>query len=181
MSGEHGEFWNRKIRTFFRVIDFDNDGFVTHKDYEAMAQHFIDVGHLDEVKAKQAKRKFMQIWEKFFGVTERTTGPLTMEAFVDCKRRSGLAKLTRAANEIFAALFDLIDLNGDGVIQKDEFEKFYNVVKLDEKAAAETFKAIDTNGDGLLSADEFITAGIDFFNGDDESSPYRFLFGPLVQ
>jgi Ca2+-binding EF-hand superfamily protein len=125
------------------------------------------------------RRKFSQLWNQFFGY-EAKTGKVTVDVYLEALRKRGKAKLTRIIIEMFVILFDLIDINGDGVIQKDEFKKFYGIFKLNAVAAAETFKAIDTNKDGTLSADEFVTAGIDFFTSDDENSPYQFLFGPLV-
>jgi Ca2+-binding EF-hand superfamily protein len=41
-----------------------------------------------------------------------------------------------------------MDLNGDGMISKDEFTKHH-------EAMWETMKAMDANGDGMISKDEF--------------------------
>jgi len=177
---EHGAFWEQKIKTFAHVVDFNKDGFITHEDYEQMAKNYIDVGGLGRVESKKISRKFAEIWEKFFSETEKSKGKLTLEDFVEDKRRHGKKALTRAANEIFQAVFDLIDFSGDGTISPVEFAQFYKIVDLDAETAAETFKQLDTDHDDKLSAKEFVTAGIDFFNSDDESSPSKHLFGPLL-
>ena len=52
---------------------------------------------------------------------------------------------------------------------------------LDAKAAAATFAILDTHKTGKLTQEQFVTAGIDFFNSDDESSPSKFLWGPLLE
>lgn len=66
------------------------------------------------------------------------------------------------------------------MIQKDEFELFFDIIGLDPKLAGATFEAIDTNHDGQLSLDEFVTAGVDFFTSEDEASPNKLFWGPLV-
>ena len=76
--------------------------------------------------------------------------------------------------------FSAIDSNADGQIQADEYQLLFQILGIDPKLATDSFKAIDTNNDGQLSKDEFITAGVEFFLGEDESKPSRLFWGPLV-
>lgn len=40
------------MRTYFERIDFDKDGAITRKDFEAMAERFIKTGELKEEQQK---------------------------------------------------------------------------------------------------------------------------------
>ena len=63
----------------------------------------------------------------------------------------------------------------------NEFINFYKIVGLDAKTAEHTFAILDIEYQGKLTQEQFVTAGIDFFNSDDESSPSKFLWGPLLE
>lgn len=55
------------------------------------------------------------------------------------------------------ALFELMDVNGDGYLQEDEYHRIHLQLGMPEAPyAKETFRAIDVNHDGKLSFDEII-------------------------
>jgi len=82
--------------------------------------------------------------------------------------------------EPLTVAFKAIDANNDGNIQIEELELFFQIIGIDKNFAGATFKAIDTNNDGAISLEEFIAAGIEFFTSEDESSPTKLFWGPLV-
>ena len=55
------DFWARKMKTYFRRIDFDNDGCVTRADFVAMGQMFAESGMLDQVKADRLKKALTDV------------------------------------------------------------------------------------------------------------------------
>lgn len=74
-----------------------------------------------------------------------------------------------------------MDINGDGYLQEDEFNTiFVQFGAKDTSWTKETFKAMDVNGDGKLSIEEYIDGFNDLFYSEDENSPNRHLFGPIV-
>jgi len=54
------EFWVRKMKTYFQRIDFDKDGVITQKDFEGMAERFVEREKLDDVRGKELKSKLLQ-------------------------------------------------------------------------------------------------------------------------
>ena len=122
----------------------------------------------------------MQVWEKYLKGSSGGSS-LNQEQFIaTLKKQVQDPALRETLAGPLPLFFSAIDANSDGAIQKDEFELFFDIIGLDVKMAGPTFEAIDTNHDGQLSLDEFVTAGVDFFTSEDESSPHKLFWGPLV-
>lgn len=168
------------MKTYFQRIDFDKDGAITPKDFEGMAERFVKREKLDETRGKELKTKLLQVWEKYLkdGAAGQT---LNQDAFIaTLKKQVQDPALRETLAGPLPLFFSAIDANADGMIQKDEFELFFDIIGLDPKMAGDTFQAIDTNHDGQLSLEEFVTAGVDFFTSEDEASPNKYFWGPLV-
>jgi Ca2+-binding EF-hand superfamily protein len=168
------------MKTYFQRIDFDKDGAITQKDFEGMAERFVKCEKLDSVRGEELKKKLLQVWEKYLKGAEGGNA-LNQQAFIDTlKKQVSDPSLHQVLAGPLPLFFSAVDANGDGMIQADEFELFFSIIGLDPKMAPETFKAIDTNHDGSLSLDEFVTAGVDFFTSEDQNSPNKLFWGPLV-
>jgi len=168
------------MKTYFTRIDFDKDGSITQNDFEAMAARFIKSETLDEKRGAELKKHLIEIWEKFLknvAAGQSLTQPLFIESMKKQVHDPSLKKTLSGPLPIF---FKAVDENGDGMIQADEFERFFSILGLDPKLAVESFKAIDTNSDGQLSLDEFVTAGTDFFTSENEKCPSKLFWGPLL-
>jgi len=174
-----GSFWERKMRSYFRVLDVDKDSVLTMKDFERLADRYVEIGKLDEVKAKQVRRKIQKIWLDYFE-KDAKNGQMNEIEFVEAIRARE-ALIFETAMQVHGLYFDLMDLSGDGFVQKDEFQIFHKVFSIDnEKQTAECFKSLDTDGDGQLSYEEFTHAGYEYFGSGDESLPSKYLYGPLL-
>jgi len=168
------------MRTYFTRIDFDKDGSITQKDFEAMAKRFIESEKLDAKKGEDLRQKLLQIWEKYLKAVagdKSLTQPLFIEAIKKQLNNKDIKSTLGGPLPIF---FHAVDANGDGLIQGDEFSLFFQILGLDPKMAPDSFKAIDTNNDGQLSLDEFVHAGTEFFTSEDEKCPSKLFWGPLV-
>jgi len=172
-----GPFWERKIRTYVRKLD--KSGKVTKQSYERLGDRYVELGKLNDLRGKQVKRKLIQVWYDFFNELS-VDGALTEDGFIQSLRNRG-AILPKVVDQFFEMFFDLIDQNGDGFIQKEEFSLLFKVFQIDDASAEEAFKMIDSNGDGKLSLDEFMTMSREFWLTDDESFPSKYMFGPLVE
>jgi len=156
-----GELWRRRIRTFFSVIDFDGDGQLTEKDCDEVADRYVELGKLDAVSAKRVRRKLTDLFREFLG-TSTNASPISSDDLVNVFEKAGLDKLAQACVKFFGLLFDLIDVNGDGVVGREEYQLFAKVLKLEPENADISFNAVDADGDGRISYDEFINATIEY-------------------
>jgi len=179
-SGFGGRFWERKVRTFFKLVDIDGNGYITKGDYESLADRYKEMGKLDDVKAKQVRRKLVKVWFDLFEA-DSTDGRVDEATFCQSARKCE-ALIFTTATQFHGLFFDLIDLSGDGIIQKDEFRLFFKVFGIgDEQQVIQSFNGLDSNGDGELSYEEFVQAGCQYFISGDEALPSKFLYGPLVE
>jgi Ca2+-binding EF-hand superfamily protein len=174
------DFWIRKMKTYFQRIDFDKDGAITQKDFEGMAERFIKFEKLDAEKGKQLHDKLLQVWERYLK-NQNQGQSLNQETFIaTLKKEVEDPKLRDVLAGPLPLFFSAVDANQDGNIQEDEYKLFFEILGLDPNMAPASFQAIDTNKDGQLSLDEFVTAGVDFFTSNDENSPNKLFWGPLV-
>ena len=122
-----------------------------------------------------------QVWNEFHKGAATDGKSLTQDQLIASilKRRTD-PKFTEALKQFMTLEFHEIDVNKDGFIQLDEYTIMFKFRGIDAAHAPASFAAIDTNNDGVISLDEFLWAIVDFFTGEDEKSPSRLFWGPLV-
>jgi Ca2+-binding EF-hand superfamily protein len=176
---EFGPFWEKKLLSFFRRVNFAKDGKLSKNDFETLADRYVKLGRLDGVAAKQVRRKIVKIWADFFA-TAAPNGVIDEQTFLKTMKKNEDI-LLRTFWQFCGLWFDAIDLNGDGVIQAAEFLLYLRAFGVDDEHAAEqAFKMMDTQRNGQLSYDEFVQAGCEYFISSDESLPSKHMFGPLI-
>lgn len=168
------------MKTYFTRIDFDKDGAITKKDFEGMAERFVSTEKLNEAKGNELRAKLIQVWEKYLKDGHEVSGLDQATFIATLKKQVTDPNLRQTLAGPLPLFFSAVDANGDGFIQQDEFQLFFQILGLDPNFAPASFNAIDTNNDGKLSLDEFVTAGVDFFTSEDETNPNKFFWGPLV-
>lgn len=76
------------------------------------------------------------------------------------------------------AIFDVIDVDGDNEIGKDEFIRFLrDVWRSEAPEALDAFDRLDTDGDGAVSRHEFIRAVREHYLSNDPEAPGSLFFG----
>jgi Ca2+-binding EF-hand superfamily protein len=175
------DFWLSKMRTYFQRIDFDKDGEITRKDFESMAQRFIDSGKLNKEHHEDLMKTLCSVWDTYLSAVGGGNS-IKQDAFIEAmKKLVHDPKLKETLQGPLPLFFHAVDSNYDGLISKDEFVKFFEILGLDPALAPASFEAIDDNHDGNISLDEFKMAGTDFFMEEkDESKPSKLLWGPLL-
>jgi len=175
-----GHFWERKMRSYISRLDLDGDGQLTRADYEMLLDRYLKLGKIDEFRAKQVTRKILSVWDIFFDNVS-TNGVIDADAWIAVIKRHSVFVYFRVVVEFMNIFFDLIDTNGDGVIQKDEYAFFLKAFRVEDEAdITASFNMLDMDGDGKIDHTEFMNAAVEFWMTDDESLPSKLLFGPLV-
>lgn len=173
-------FIDRKILTFFQIIDSNHDGEISAVDYQAIANSHIAIGKLDALRARQVNRKWMQsVWDAIFAADAKKSR-LTVDLFGQACKNFGAVRMKRLCAEMFASVFDAVDVRGDGTIRKEEFALAQRVFTFNDTNLDDTFAKLDVDKDGYLTAFEYSTYGIDYFSSDNELDVHRYFFGPLL-
>lgn len=156
----------------FNHWDEDNSGTIEKRDFDAESAKIVAGFGETETSPRGAAvvQAFAQMWEQLAswgGVG--TDGSLTLEQFVAAVDKHMLA----AGDQGFAALLrptiqaivGLVDTDGDGLVNPDEYKVWLAAIGVDESTAVDTFHQIDENGDGQLTVDELVHAVRDFHAG----------------
>ena len=64
---------------------------------------------------------------------------------------------------MFQIAFEILDINGDGVIRLEEWKAHSAAVRVPPEWVEATFDAIDKDGDGKITKKEFIDYQLEFF------------------
>ncbi|XP_013414237.1 sarcoplasmic calcium-binding protein isoform X2 [Lingula anatina] len=179
------EIWLKKMRTLFERCDADGNKYLSKEDFIQMAQRDAEYNNLKEgdPKAKEVLEARLSAWRNAVlrGQGNPDTDRVTKEDFVqnilcavNTPWREQYPVLTRA-------LFNAVDMNSDGIISQREHAGFFFAYRIPLDLSPAAFDAIDTNKDGKISLEEFSRAFIDFFLGEDPSSPHNTFYGPLLE
>jgi len=180
VNEELGPFWRRKISTWVKRFDTNDEGCITWNDFQKMIDRYIEYGNPSPSKAQQARDTFAKIWKQYFEEIAKVQ-KVTAEVYCDMLKNQGKASIDKTQRDFFGLVFDVIDTNQDNKVQKEEFIVFHKILGLyDEALATETYNKINVSGDGAMSREEFFAATKEFCVGNDEHTPFRFLFGPLI-
>jgi Ca2+-binding EF-hand superfamily protein len=160
-----------KLERTFDTLDANNDGFLNWSDYRSSADRYIEAYKLDKddrrTKALQTFCHFY--WLELLRHAGVEGDRLTKDQYVMANRLAAIdtsrCNLVEGSGHV---MFDVIDVNGDNEISKDEFARLLrDVWRIDAPDAMESFTELDTDEDGAISRQEFIRAVREHFFSDN--------------
>ena len=174
-----------KMRTGFTYHDVDGDGYITEKDFVNWAKEMDKLfPNMSEEQKKTLQIKQSRVWGELLdgkgkGPDYKVTESMYIEKLFNAVSKEGAEDKMRKE---WRDAFEVMDLNQDGVITKNEHRLFFEARKnIDPNGAIVAFSAIDQDMDGKITCDEYVNAGVEFFfNFADETKPSKYFFGPIV-
>ena len=128
--------------------------------------------------------KSLKVWRNWMKSTESDdNGLLTPSIMVESvKQQRNDPEFKEAYQAMCVQFFRILDVNGDGFLQEDEYARSFTSVGFEDKdIIRRAFDSIDINADGKLSLEEFSTALLEYHTSEDGTSRYTKIWGPLVE
>ncbi|MEV7866871.1 EF-hand domain-containing protein [Streptomyces sp. NPDC088124] len=170
-----------KLEREFDAMDANHDGYLDWTDYQQFADRYIQAYRLgkDDRRARALHSFCQTYWLELLRHAGVDGDRLTKEQFVTANRLAVIdtsrLNVTEGGGHVF---FDVIDVDGDNEISKDEFARFLrDVRRIDAPEAMDSFTRLDTDGDGAISRHEFIRAIREHFLSHDPEAPGSLFFG----
>jgi len=179
------DIMRKKLTRHFQFQDFNKDGFVERADWEQCARNLAGIRKWasDSTEYEAILKRHILIWMNNWQPADSDgNGKVSLPEYLELadelhakNRQSYLDQLL----DLFGAIFDVIDIDSDGIINLDDYKNYFKAWGVDEYLAESAFTSIDLNGDGELRRMSFIQFGANFFISDDENEFANMLFGPL--
>ncbi|XP_013399000.1 sarcoplasmic calcium-binding protein [Lingula anatina] len=169
------DHWRRKMRTVFRVFDLNGDGCITQEDKEEMNRRTAEYMNLDDDKTKTVVNQRRTYWG------DEAPDKVFENEFVE----SHLVKMNEIKFrefwfDILTSRFQMMDLNGDGLISTDEHAAMFYSYKIPTEHSKKVFDILDSNNDGFISMEEFSHAYTEFWYTENPDNIFNECYGPLI-
>lgn len=162
-------------------MDDNQDGYLDRTDYQKLGDRYIQAYRLDKQgRRARAIQAFCQIyWLELLRHSGVDGDRLTKGQYVLANRMAVIdTSRLNVAEGGGHAIFDVIDVDGDNGIGKDEFVRFLrDVWRSEAPEALDAFDRLDTDGDGAVSRHEFIRAVREHYLSNDPEAPGSLFFG----
>ncbi|GAB2579449.1 calcium binding protein CalD [Streptomyces capparidis] len=172
-----------KLERKFDTMDANHDGYLDWTDYQKLADRYVEAYRLEkDDRRARALHTFCQIyWLELLRHAGAEGDRLTKEQFVTAARLAAIdTSRLNVAEGGGHVIFDVIDVDGDNEISRDEFARcLRDVWRVQAPDAMDSFTKLDTDGDGAISRQEFIRAVREHFLSNDPDAPGSLFLGHL--
>ena len=176
------ELQTKKWTRLFQVYDADGNGVVEKNDFEEIFQNLAKARNLTTgtPEYEQLHGKFMEDWEYLRKDADKNNdGKVQLAEWLEHgDRRINSSDMYQTNIDLANQIFELLDLNGDGVITVEEYKTIVSSWRISENVAVENFPKLDLNGDGGITKDELQELVRQFHSSDDPDAPGNLFFGP---
>ncbi|MEV5507386.1 EF-hand domain-containing protein [Streptomyces orinoci] len=150
-------------RRVFAMMDLDGDGVISAQDYLSRIDRVVGAtGRTeDDALVITARAEGAKAWR---AMDANADGRLTFEeydAWVDGEKFDNICRFA------LGSLFDLVDADGDGALNRDEFTTLRTALNNPPGNAKAAFDALDADGDGLVARGAYLAAIRAYVVGDN--------------
>ncbi|MCP5097510.1 MAG: hypothetical protein GY943_18345 [Chloroflexi bacterium] len=173
----------KKLTQHFAFRDLNQDGYVECADWEQCARNLAGIRgwEVGSPEYEDVMARHMAMWTTFWRPADlNQDGKVSLSEYLhlaEKQRKLGFAYEMEQVKNLFAAIFDTVDLDGDGEISLIEYKLFFRAWGLEEALAEEAFGSLDFNADGRLSHGAFLQYGVNFYVNDELNVAGNMIFG----
>ena len=175
---------SQKLRHFFNILDYNKNGVLQQDDFDRVgvnlcANFDIPEGTDDYQKMILKSRRLFHQVLKDLNKTSGSTITIKewLQLFDQIIDQQDMEKLKYYIKLTTIYIFDLFDVDKNGIISLDEYVDMFTIYHIDVKYSAKSFLNLDTNNDDSISKVELFNAVTDFFISDDTDAAGNWIFG----
>ncbi len=178
------DFQNKKFTRLFDMLDINGDKKINTSDLDLVVKRHGEASGAKPTPERLAKlTATYHAW--YSGMIEMADtnrdGNVTIEEFLAFQDKivNDDALYQQIIGSITQLTCQIIDRDGDGRNDAEDYVSFCEVFRIDVTGARARWAALDENHDGFLNVDDVTLVLRDFFKGSDPNSPATSYFGPL--
>ena len=179
MSVPTSDVLHRKIVNDFKLLDHDRDGIITRADFVPLVDQLIsEFGHAaGSPECQKYQQAVVHWWNVLVQNIDKDSDAAISEAeYVSFYTDTPPETVRASVDPYVDAVFELIDGDGDGAINKAEFDRYLSTKSVSPEGV---FQKLDVNGSGTLSKEEFRVFLHEFVTGNDPNAVGNHMFGLL--
>ena len=178
--------WVTRIKTYFKVMDTDGNGFLSLSDFEEIAERLIQ-NQNDSSKDEEIRAVFRSLFDHIVagGNQVDPEAQIPYEEFLAnaAKAVSSIESTYEVGTRKNEVFFDFVDTDSSGEISREEYRKYLAIYSGAENTdrADRAFDSIDVDGNGSITRSEFIEGHMRYWFEPTSDPSYSPLpYGPLV-
>jgi Ca2+-binding EF-hand superfamily protein len=181
----HKQIEKRLLR-IFNVYDSDESGTITQSDAEYSLRRLAALrGYNKGTPEYESFREgFMIYWNDLLkGVDADENSEITVDEWLEYHENllTDEHKAMQIILPFISTMFDIIDIDANGIISMDEYKNFMRAFGVLERwITDEVFRKLDLNKDGTISKKELGVLVREMYFNPDPSCPGNYLFGILT-
>jgi Ca2+-binding EF-hand superfamily protein len=167
----------------FMVMDTDADGVITSDDLTALGTRICEQLHITgSPAAAPIVDGYAAWWEQLRADCDTDgDGRISRAEFAQAMLSGGgdpQAYYDQQMAKIISLVADVMDIDGDGFIEQDEYVALFRAVpEIDRQVVLAGFARLDANGDGRISREEFQAGVADLVLSTNQADPGSSLIG----
>lgn len=181
-------FFFQKMNRWFDAYDVDGDGVLTMQDFEQSLVNMVRLLELSEDSPvyERALQINQNHWQHLLSISDQNRDhQITRDEFINwaimAYQQRHVPSVEQAFESWIIGIFELLDVDGNGTISKQEYATFYQAhpaVYVAEQVD-EIWDHLDTNHDGRLSFGEAFTMMLQFFFSDNPVDAGNWIYGKI--
>jgi len=178
------EFQKRKLALGFYKLDTTKDGYLAEDDIIGWGKNIAQLMGLQPDSEEYTRIVTIYrdvIWVNFFLPADLDgDGKHTLEEFwTACDQLFQREGFTEIGMEGSRAMYDSVDLDGNGTISLSEYTLYLKALGVAEEHAELAFSKLDLDDNEQISREEFSQAALQFWSSDDKNAAGNWFYGPF--